>query len=201
MSPEAAESRKKDFSSFIFANRRFISSGALVICLALKWALGGRSNLTLWAVGAGVVVLGLLFRVYSAAYLCGRHIVTKIEAEQLCVSGPFARVRNPLYIGNFIVGVGCVLAFNEWYGWLAFFLEFGLMYSVIIPYEERFLSGKFGKSYDDYKAATRRFFPRLKAYPKCTETTPLFGKAAWGEKFHALVLAAAFALLFFLFVR
>ena len=46
-----------------------------------------------------------------------------------------------------------------------------------------------------------RFLPRLKPYPKCTETIPLFGKAAWGEKFHALVLAAAFVLLYFLFVR
>ncbi|MDD8026130.1 MAG: isoprenylcysteine carboxylmethyltransferase family protein [Acidobacteriota bacterium] len=201
MSQETPENKGRHLSSLVFANRRFVSSGALVICLALKWALGGRSTFPLWAIGAAIVVFGLLFRVYSAAYLCGRHIVTKIEAEELCVSGPFAHVRNPLYIGNFIIGVGCVLAFNEWYGYAAFGLEFGLMYSVIIPYEERFLSGKFGQAYDDYKAATSRFFPRLKAYPKRTETTPLFGKAALGEKFHALVLAAAFALLFFLFVR
>jgi protein-S-isoprenylcysteine O-methyltransferase Ste14 len=201
MSQETAGQEGRDFSSVVFANRRFVSSGALVICLIAKWALGGRTALPLWAAGAAVVILGLLFRVYAAAYLCGRHIVTKIEAEELCVSGPFAHVRNPLYIGNFIVGVGCVLAFNAWYGYVAFILEFGLMYSVIIPYEERFLAGKFGQAYLDYKAATHRFWPRLKAYPKCTATTPLFGKAAWGEKFHALVLAAAFALLYFLFVR
>ncbi len=201
MSPEPAENKPKSFKSFVFANRRFVSSGALVICLALKWALGGRSSLTLLAVGAGVVLLGLLFRVNAAAYLLGRHIVTKIEAEELCISGPFAYVRNPLYIGNFIVGVGCALAFNAWYGWLVFLLEFGLMYSQIIPYEESFLSGKFGPAYNDYKAATRRFLPRLKPYPMCTKTKPLFGKAAWGEKFHALVLAAAFVLLYVLFVR
>lgn len=201
MSLDTAEKTSRDLSSVVFANRRFISSGALVICLIAKWALGGRTAFPLWAIGAGIVVLGLLFRVYSAAYLRGRHIVTKIDAAELCVSGPFAYVRNPLYIGNFIVGVGCTLAFNEWYGYAAFLLEFGLMYSVIIPYEERFLAGQFGQAYLDYKAATGRFLPRLKPYPKCTATTPLFGKAAWGEMYHALVLAAAFVLLYFLFVR
>jgi protein-S-isoprenylcysteine O-methyltransferase Ste14 len=191
----------RDFAALVFANRRFISSGTLVVILPVKLLLGGTTNFHLWMIGLALAAIGIASRIFTAAFLCGRHIVTEIEAESLCLSGPFAYVRNPLYIGNFIIGVGVALAFNEWYGYLAFALEFGLMYSVIIPYEERFLRGKFGPAYENYRKATRRFIPRWKAYPDCTETRPNFGKAAWGERIHGLVLAAAFALFYFLFIH
>lgn len=190
----------RDFASLVFANRRFISSGTLVVILPLKLILGGTTNLSLWMAGLAIAAIGIASRIFTAAFLCGRHIVTEIEAETLCLAGPFARVRNPLYIGNFIIGIGVALAFNEWYGYLAFALEFGFMYSVIIPYEERFLQRKFGPAYENYRKATRRFIPRWKAYPDSTGTRPDIGKAAWGERIHSLVLAVAFTLFYFLFI-
>jgi len=200
MSRNDASVAGRDFAALVFAKRRFISSGTLVAGLLIKLSLGGTTTVSLWTTGLAIAAIGIAFRIFTAAFLCGRHVVTEIEAEALCVSGPFSYVRNPLYIGNFIVGLGVALAFNEWYGYAAFALEFGLMYAVIIPYEERFLRGKFGQVYENYRKATRRFIPRLKAYTVCAETRPDFGKAAWGERIHGLVLAATFALFYFLFV-
>ena len=190
----------RNFAALVFANRRFISSGTLVIILPVKLLLGGTTNFSLCMIGLAIAAIGIASRIFTAAFLYGRHIVTEIEAETLCLSGPFSRVRNPLYIGNFIIGVGVALAFNEWYGYLAFALEFGLMYSVIIPYEERFLRGKFGPAYENYRKATQRFIPRWKAYPDRTETLPDFGKAAWGERIHGLILVVTFVLFCFLFI-
>jgi protein-S-isoprenylcysteine O-methyltransferase Ste14 len=200
MSQNDQVSGGRDFAALVFAKRRFISSGTLAVILPVKLLLGGMTNLTLWASGLVLVVIGIASRIFTSSFLCGRHIVTEIEAESLCLSGPFSYVRNPLYIGNFIIGVGVALAFNEWYGYLCFAMEFGLMYSIIIPYEERFLRGKFGPVYENYRKATRRFIPRWKAYPDDTDTQPDFGKAAWGERIHGLVLAVIFTLFYFLFL-
>ncbi len=194
------DTQSTSLSDLAFKHRRFISSGALIIGIILKFILNGKSIWPLWALGLGIVLLGLLFRVYAAAHLLGRHVVTEIEAESLISSGPFAYVRNPLYIGNFIIGLGVSLALNEWYCYLLFVLEFSLMYALIIPYEERFLAGKFGSAYEAYRSAVRRFLPQFKAYSGKTDVSPAYRSALKGESLHALVLVVAFALFTFLFI-
>ena len=195
-----AHTPRHRLSNLAFRHRRFISSGTLVIGIILKIALNGRSIWPLWFLGLGLVLLGLVFRVYAAAHLLGRHVVTEIEAETLCAAGPFAYVRNPLYIGNFIIGLGVSLTLNEWYCYLLFALEFSLMYALIIPYEEGFLSEKFKSAYASYRAATRRFFPRLKPYEGKTAVSPDYRSALIGESLHALVLFVAYGLFYILFM-
>ena len=187
-------------SAFVFKNRRFFSIISLIAVMGLKVYLKGTTSLFLLGTGLIIVAIGIVFRMYCASYLLGRHIVTKVEAEFLCVSGPFAHLRNPLYLGNFIICLGSCIAFNEWYSYLIGFGNFIFLYSFIIPHEEEFLQEKFGDNYLEYKANIKRFIPRITGYKSHTEIFPNYKLGILREISHLIVLVVLFVVLFVCFV-
>jgi protein-S-isoprenylcysteine O-methyltransferase Ste14 len=188
-------------AAFVFRNRRFFSIAAFVVPMVLKFYLHGTTSLLLLIVGAIVAAVGIGFRVYSAGYLWGRHIVTEIESDFLCTSGPFAYIRNPLYLGNFVVGIGLCISLNEWYAYGIFLLEFVYLYSVIIPYEERFLEEKFGNAYAQYKARTGTFLPKRKGHQSGERLLPNYRLGFASEVSYIIILVIAFAIFYFFFVK
>lgn len=72
-------------------------------------------------------------------------------------SGPFAYSRNPIYLGMVVVVVAVACIFNSlWVLLLAAPTMLALQKFAIGP-EERYLEGKFGRDYLDYKARVRRW--------------------------------------------
>ena len=188
-------------SKFVFKNRRFIHIAIAAGPISFKYFLGGTSTLFLWTAGFILMLAGILFRAHSAGYLAGNHTTTSVSADYVCTSGPFAYIRNPLYLGNFVIGLSLCIAFNEWYGYLVFALHFISVYSIIIPYEERFLAEEFGAKYTEYCAHVRRFFPRLKPFKDGTPVTSNFRIGISSEKYYLLFLILILAILYFLFVK
>ncbi len=184
------------FSVFVFKNRRFFSIISLIVVVGLKFYLKGSTPLFLFATGLIIVAIGIVFRMYCAGYLLGRHIVTKVEAEVLCVSGPFAYLRNPLYLGNGIICLGICVAVNEWYAYLIGSGNFIFLYSFIVPHEEKFLWKKFGDKYLEYKANIKRFIPRLTGYKNHTEIFPNYKLGILREISHLIILVVFFVMLF-----
>lgn len=189
------------FSGFVFRTRGLYIFAVLIVSLVLKFYLHGTTPLLFFAVGLVIMVAAQAFRTYSASYLWGRQAVTEIEAEFLCTSGPYAHLRNPLYLGNFLIGVGVCIAINEWYAYTLFIISYGLIYSVVIPYEERFLQEKFGDVYVEYKAHTGRLIPRLKGYEGDVKVNPNYKAGILGEIHSPIVLAVIFTIIYLLFVR
>jgi protein-S-isoprenylcysteine O-methyltransferase Ste14 len=76
-------------------------------------------------------------------------------------SGPFAVVRNPLYIGNILLWVGFTLTARL--VWLAPFvaLLLALEYHAIVRWEEQLLESRYGSEYRKYAARVPRWLPRL----------------------------------------
>ncbi len=185
----------------IFKYRRYFSVSALTIGIVLKHYFKGTTSMQLILLGVIIAGAGMAFRMYSASYLFGRHIETEIGASFLCSSGPFAYIRNPLYLGNFIIGIGMAIALNEWYGYALFFSQYSLVYSFLIPYEERYLKDKFGYSYTDYSTQVRRFLPRLRGYEGRIKVTPKYNLGVLSEKYHVMILVLAFLIYRFLFVK
>ncbi|NQT82824.1 isoprenylcysteine carboxylmethyltransferase family protein [bacterium] len=187
--------------AFVFRHRRFVPIATLMLLVILKICLHGTTSLLMLIAGALIVASGMGFRIYSAGYLWGRHTVTEVESDFLCASGPFAYIRNPLYLGNFAVGMGVCVSLNEWYAYAIFIAEYAFLYSIIIPYEERFLEEKFGDAYAEYKARTRRFLPRLKGYKGGARVSPNYKSGAASEKYYLVILGMTFILFYLLFVR
>jgi protein-S-isoprenylcysteine O-methyltransferase Ste14 len=72
-------------------------------------------------------------------------------------SGPFARSRNPLYLGLLAAAAGVGLLAGSLWALVALPLEWALLrWGAVVP-EERYLAAKFGTAYDDYTNRVRRW--------------------------------------------
>ncbi len=76
------------------------------------------------------------------------------RAEALNTTGIYSMVRHPLYLGNFLVFLGFLLAIQVWWFVLLGTLLYILYYERIMMAEETFLADKFGAAYVDWAART-----------------------------------------------
>lgn len=110
-----------------------------------------------------ISVLGLLTRCLVAGFVpggtSGRN--TKDQcAESLNTRGIYSLVRHPLYLGNYLIGLGVTLISINWWMPTIYTLGFWLYYERIMAAEEKFLAGKFGDAFTKWANSTPAFFPR-----------------------------------------
>jgi len=84
--------------------------------------------------------------------------------KELVVSGLYTYVRNPMYVGVFLVNIGHFLWFGFWN--LLIYAVFVLIafHAFVTLYEEPTLKRKFGAAYEDYLKRVPRWIPRLSKY-------------------------------------
>jgi protein-S-isoprenylcysteine O-methyltransferase Ste14 len=71
--------------------------------------------------------------------------------------GPFARSRNPLYVGLLVGSAGVALLAGSVWALVALPLEWALLrWGAVVP-EEQYLSAKFGTEYTAYTSRVRRW--------------------------------------------
>lgn len=105
-----------------------------------------------------IIFLGQLWRCWAAGSI-GLYRGENVKALKLATTGPYALMRNPLYFGNFIIGLGWSIIAGK-FAVIIFCVSFYILYViVIIPHEENFLRGKFGQEYEEYCERVKRFFP------------------------------------------
>jgi hypothetical protein len=80
--------------------------------------------------------------------------------QRLVTYGIFGWMRNPLYVGNFLIWIGfTVISGVLWFLPIAVLL-FAAEYTLIVRYEEGVLESIFGDEYLAYKSRTPRWLPR-----------------------------------------
>jgi len=97
---------------------------------------------------------------FAASRTSGRNTTEQV-AETLNTTGIYSVVRNPLYLGNFLMALGVVIFLRVWWMPLLYLLLFTLYYERIIFAEEMFLRRKFGQAYLDWAATTPAFLPKV----------------------------------------
>jgi protein-S-isoprenylcysteine O-methyltransferase Ste14 len=75
----------------------------------------------------------------------------------LIEGGPFARSRNPLYVGLLALSAGLALLAGSLWALLALPLEWALLHWGAVLPEERYLTRTFGPAYADYSSRVRRW--------------------------------------------
>src|SRR5471030_2759735 len=91
--------------------------------------------------GIGFIIAGALIRLWSNGYA--------IKNDKLTTSGPYAFVRNPLYLGTFLIAIGFVIvlksspSYLEWIAGGIFLLALSFMYYQTIHAEQGMLFEKF----------------------------------------------------------
>lgn len=148
--------------------------------------------------GMCLVLLGEGLRFWGVAYAGGATRTTKrASGDRLITNGPFSRVRNPLYLGNFLLSFGLVIIAWAWMPWMAclFVFLFGIQYGFIVHLEEEYLSQRFGKQYTDYRKRVHRWIPRLNPYSDSDTTNPNYYMALRSERNTFQAIAAVCGLL------
>jgi protein-S-isoprenylcysteine O-methyltransferase Ste14 len=126
-------------------------------------ALADPSPTTL-AAGFSLVVLGGALRFWGAAHVGGVvKRIDSVETRKLVTRGPYAWVRNPMYIGNFIETTGILIMAWAWMPWMEIVLWvfFMLQFGLIVDLEEDHLRAAFGEAYLNYETHVNRWLPRL----------------------------------------
>ncbi|HLG98052.1 MAG TPA: methyltransferase [Bryobacteraceae bacterium] len=103
--------------------------------LALAFAWFSQPDVRSLAWGLPLSLVGLLLRGWAAGHL--------EKNIRLADSGPYAFVRNPLYIGTLLVAAGLLVASQRWVLAFLFVAMFGLIYLPVIELEEQHLSNLF----------------------------------------------------------
>lgn len=183
-----------DLRSFFFRNRSYTS---IPLALVVLYFADREGNV--WIPGIVLVLLGELLRLVSIRYVGGETRTRRVGAKMLCTSGPFAYLRNPIYLGNIMIYSGGVLIAGGSQVWLVLaftFIFFAIQYGLIISLEEETLSHLFSNRYDQYRQGVPRIIPRLSRWPGAEERKPSsWSKALKREKRTLQTLAAFFLLL------
>jgi protein-S-isoprenylcysteine O-methyltransferase Ste14 len=105
-----------------------------------------------------LLVGGQALRFWAAGSI-PRYRTERLDAPVLVDWGPYGWVRNPLYLGNSLIGLGWGLMANPLL--IPFFLVLNAaLLGVLIPYEEAYLEGRFGAAYREYRSRVPALFPR-----------------------------------------
>lgn len=134
-----------------------------------------------------LVAAGLALRAWAAASAGGHTRSGLIEAPQLVTGGPYAFVRNPIYLGSFVLGLGMIGLLQDPWLLLPHAFVFAIFFGAIIPAEERFLVKRFGDEYLRFCGAVPRLVPALRPWDGRVHPT-ISWRAARGEAAIALLL-------------
>jgi protein-S-isoprenylcysteine O-methyltransferase Ste14 len=122
-------------------------------------------HVALDGLGIGLAAAGLGLRGWAVGHAGAHTRSYRLRARRLATGGPYAWVRNPIYLGNFLVGLGVTMVAQSWATFLVFLVGFAVEYGAIVSLEERFLADTFGDVYGEYRRRVPRWLPRLATAP------------------------------------
>ena len=143
---------------------------ALILILVRK----GQAR-SLWPVALGVVLvlLGQALRLWAVRHIGTISRTRTTRYGPLMTAGPYAIVRNPLYVGNWLLWTGFAcwsrLLWMVPIAWIIFFAQ----YRAIAGWEAEFIRGKHLEAYDDYARQVRPWLPRWPPRAALAPVTPL----------------------------
>jgi len=154
------------------AGRRFSTVAILVVAAFLIFAR--RVNLgilsrrfipeseTIKAASLVLVAVGVAIAIWARWHI-GEYWSSRValkEDHHLIQSGPYARVRHPIYSGMLLAMIGTGLFVGEWRAILGVLLVFVAHWQKARR-EEKLLASEFGPVYQDYCGRTGSLIPRL----------------------------------------
>jgi len=147
-----------ELGGWLFRHRTMIP---VPFFLALLFVRAGElpASWRLTATGVVVVILGEAIRLWGVHHIGAISRTRTDRLGPLVDEGPFALVRNPLYLGNIALWVGFALIARL--VWMAplLALVLGLEYHAIVRWEERLLTSRLGAAYRDYMTRVPRWIP------------------------------------------
>lgn len=134
------------------------------IVLALLTVPGSSRPSSILAVGVSIVLLGEAVRLWAVHHI---GVISRTRAERLgplVSTGPFAHVRNPLYLGNIFIWVGFTVSAGILWLVPIVLALLAVEYHAIVRWEEGLLSSRMGAPYHDYTSTVPRWIPTFRPF-------------------------------------
>ncbi len=147
--------------SNIFSRRQILTYVAVALIVSLADPIAPT-----FAGGLALALCGIAIRVWGCGHLR--------KNESLITSGPYARVKHPLYLGTFLIAVGAIIAAGSpelpglvlWAVLGPIFLI--AFFAYYLPKKKRVEGGRlarvFSEEFDAWDRAVPAFIPALTAY-------------------------------------
>jgi protein-S-isoprenylcysteine O-methyltransferase Ste14 len=122
--------------------------GLLLVAVCAYFA---KPDIGTVAIGLAMALVGQVFRIYAAGFI--------FKNKQLASTGPYALVRHPLYLGNFLILIGFTLAAANLYVAIGVVVFFLIWYPAAIAYEDSKLENIFEEEWREWSKDIRAIIP------------------------------------------
>jgi protein-S-isoprenylcysteine O-methyltransferase Ste14 len=146
------------FGGWLFRRRSWLPVPIVVALLGFR--APARPPWLFWS-GLAVVVGGEMLRLWAVHHI---GVISRTRSDRLgplIASGPFAHVRNPLYLGNIALWVGFTVSAGLLWLVPVILALLSIEYHAIVRWEEGLLATRLGPAYTRYLAAVPRWWPSL----------------------------------------
>ena len=147
--------------AWLFRQRTWIPVPLALLLVGVR-ASEGPSQVPL-IVGTVTVLGGELLRLWAVHHI---GVISRTRSDRLgplVSTGPFALVRNPLYLGNIALWAGFAVAARVAWAVPIFIAVLGVEYHAIVRWEEQLLEARRGDEYRAYAAHVPRWIPTFRA--------------------------------------
>jgi protein-S-isoprenylcysteine O-methyltransferase Ste14 len=158
------------------------------------WVGLAAATLTVTLIALACLATGAVLRVWGTSYL-GSGIMrgATMQGEQLVAAGPYRYLRNPLYLGSWLLALATSILMPP--SGAAFFLaSFSVFVLFLIFGEERFLSAQLGDIYRQYCRRVPRLWPRSGGAEAVSSARPHWLQALLAETY-PITFTLCFAIL------
>ena len=174
----------------LFQWRDYIAIPILMVIL-----LAANASARTATVGTLLILIGQAIRLYTVSFLGAEGAARDGQTEQIISHGPFAIVRNPLYVGNLTIILGVLIyAGAPILGFLAL-VYFLFQYHCIVKYEESLLLAKFGDEYVRYMERVPAWIPAKMPVQEDFPVPPSFMTAIRAEQKSMITIGVVLFLL------
>jgi protein-S-isoprenylcysteine O-methyltransferase Ste14 len=179
---------------FSFLTPRSLWSFGMAEISHAGWLTMSGAAVSMLLISIALIALGAFLRVWGAAYL-GNTIVQSptMHGSRILADGPYRHVRNPLYIGTFLVALGLTLIMSP-SGALFIVVAIGLLQMRLVEVEEPFLAARLGEAYTRYRREVPRWLYSIPPRVPAGGARPAWLQALAGE-FGMVATALGFAVM------
>jgi len=149
------------FGGLAYRYRQYLSMALLAVSIVVARPLTASPavNTALHAGAFALVILGGALRSWAMGHHTWRRVHGEGSQRRLITSGPYALVRNPLYLGTLLISGGIALMSGSWAVIGVYLVLFWAGYAAIILWEESRLDRQFGDRYRAYFEKVPRLIP------------------------------------------
>jgi len=159
------------------ANWLLYTPFVLIYIFLVRPHLSG-GNWLIDAAGFALILIGLGIRIVARDWKASH------GSSGVVVTGPYAVVRNPMYVGSFLLGLGFCAIIGSMPFLIGFAVVYGIVHEMVVRREERFLLGRWQDEYSAYLRSVPAWIPSpgaLIRYLRSKEPPSSFRAAALRE--------------------